>query len=281
MTDDQRLRAALSRLEKVCGMRPELRPLAQINTQLLQTLFPANSVNQTEQVQTTDAIRLSERIPVLRSAPPILNEAILRSHWLNVCKILSSNESHASAVPLAIAVATGSFRVVEQLGAVLSGSPERCRDELHNLGLDVSLGFTVLRLSSLPVLATIAQRLEPHLVPGEWDQGDCPICGNWPLLAELRGLEQLRWLRCGWCASQWQMDRLHCPFCGNRDHRQLRDVVVDGQEDAYRLSVCDACGESLPTLATLMPLSPPALLVAEMETLHLRMVAATRQGARP
>jgi FdhE protein len=163
-------------------------------------------------------------------------------------------------------------QVTELLARVLSGSPDRCRDLLLDLRLDAALGFTVLRLSSLPMLAPIAQQLEIRLLRRRWDRGDCPTCGNGPLLAELRGLEQFRWLRCGWCASQWQCDRLVCPFCGNRDHGQLREVVVEGHEDACRLNICDACGESLPTVATLTRLSPPALLVAEMETLHLRLL---------
>ena len=49
-----------------------------------------------------------------------------------------------------------------------------------------------------------------------WQQGYCPICGGWPLLAELRGIELAQYLRCAACGPRlipcsrnaaWTLDR--------------------------------------------------------------------------
>ena len=44
-----------------------------------------------------------------------------------------------------------------------------------------------------------------------WQQGYCPICGGWPLLAELRGIELAQYLRCAACGSGWRSRRMFCP----------------------------------------------------------------------
>jgi FdhE protein len=95
-------------------------------------------------------------------------------------------------------------------------------------------------------------------------------------LAEWRGLEQFRWLRCGLCSAGWRADRMFCPFCETRDYRQLHELFAEGDEQKHRVSACDGCGGFLRGISTLAALSPPALLVAEVETLHLDVVARQR-----
>jgi len=65
-------------------------------------------------------------------------------------------------------------------------------------------------------------------------------CGAWPVLAEQCGLEQLRYLRCGLCASSWEADRLLCPFCITRDFHVLGYLQVEGEEPRQRVATCDA-----------------------------------------
>src|SRR3989454_9359488 len=62
-------------------------------------------------------------------------------------------------------------------------------------------------------------------MPTGWAYGDCPVCGGWPALAEIRGLDGSRHLRCGGCGGDWRTEWLLCPFCGERDHGNLGSLV--------------------------------------------------------
>jgi len=60
----------------------------------------------------------------------------------------------------------------------------------------------VVSLVAMPLLHACARALGPG-VPVTWRAGYCPICGAWPTLAEARGLERTRRLRCGRCGGDW------------------------------------------------------------------------------
>jgi FdhE protein len=93
-------------------------------------------------------------------------------------------------------------------------------------------------------------------------------------------LEQIRWLRCGLCAAQWELSRLRCPYCAGSDHRRLGYLHVEGEEGRYRAATCDECGRYTKMVSALTPLSPAQLLVTDLATVHLDLLAAD-QGFRP
>ncbi len=109
-----------------------------------------------------------------------------------------------------------------------------------------------------------------------WDRGFCPTCGGPPLLAEFRGLDQSRVLRCGLCAASWEVPRQWCPACGNRDHELLGLLAREGEDARYRVATCDRCRSGVKTLSTPSTLPPLMLLVADTATLHLDLAAADR-----
>src|SRR5438552_1345771 len=62
------------------------------------------------------------------------------------------------------------------------------------------------------LLRACGRQLQTH-IPSGWSRGYCPVCGAWPVLAELRGLERTRCLRCGRCGVDWQRPWLACVYC--------------------------------------------------------------------
>ena len=58
----------------------------------------------------------------------------------------------------------------------------------------------VAALAALPLLQAVGRRWADHL-PAAWSRGCCPLCGAWPTLAEARGIERSRRLRCARCGS--------------------------------------------------------------------------------
>jgi FdhE protein len=132
----------------------------------------------------------------------------------------------------------------------------------------------------IPIAAALV-RNNAAASPTRWQAGYCPVCAAWPTLAELRGLERERWLRCGRCGSGWRFPHQQCPFCGNSDHRRLGYFAEEGKQDSQRVEVCQACRGYVKTFATLGPWSQGEILWHDLTTVELDLVAAERDYRRP
>lgn len=139
---------------------------------------------------------------------------------------------------------------------------------------------TVAQIAAAPVLRACHQGLRAQL-PQAWEHGYCPVCGAWPAFAEVIGLERERRVRCGRCASRWRLDVLHCPFCGEREHKRLSGLVVEGQEETMRVDTCRSCGGYIKSLAVLLPTPDDAVAVLDARTVELDLAAVERGCTRP
>ena len=138
----------------------------------------------------------------------------------------------------------------------------------------------VARLVTWPLLLACGRMLA-DVIPASWAHGHCPVCGAWPLVAELRGLERARRLRCGRCAADWALPWLTCAYCGERDHAQLGSLVPDADLDARKVETCSTCRGYLKSVSTLGALRPAELPLVDLETLELDLVARERGWERP
>jgi FdhE protein len=225
--------------------------------------------------------KLGGGIPVLRGESVPFDAPGLRRDWANVCAAIIYHQESDAAHHAAAAVCSGGLRVEELATAALAGRAEEVHARAADLGLDAGVVATVLRFTLFPYLVALNNALAPVAPGAAWNRGYCPTCGGWPLLGEFRGLEQDRWLRCGPCAAGWEFPRLACPFCDNRDHHRLGHLHVEGEEARRRAATCEECRGYVKMAATLGPLSPPRLLVADLATLHLDLAAAERGYAVP
>jgi hypothetical protein len=85
----------------------------------------------------------------------------------------------------------------------------------------------------VPLLRACSERWRKH-VPPAWSHGYCPVRGAWPALAEARGLERARRLRCGRSAANWGIAWLHSANSGMDDHTQLSGLVADSSASTAR-----------------------------------------------
>ena len=149
-------------------------------------------------------------------------------------------------------------------------------------GADVQVMRVAAQMAALPLLQACGRRLASH-VPESWWEGYCPLCGAWPALAEYTGLERQRRLRCGRCGTGWAMPLLRCVFCDETDHDRLGYLTPEGDE-TRRVEVCNACKGYLKGLTTVRGLAPWAILLDDLATVPLDIVALERgykQPARP
>ena len=113
-----------------------------------------------------------------------------------------------------------------------------------------------------------------------WTEGYCRLCGAWPALAEVRGIEKARYLRCGRCGQQWQALALHCIFCGTDDHEQLLSLVPQNKSFSTRMiEACKHCSGYLKSLTRLQGADALGVLVDDLASVDLD-IAAVDQGYR-
>ena len=147
---------------------------------------------------------------------------------------------------------------------------------------DASLeAFAVMaQVAAMPLLMGAALMLEPRAA-NAWQRGYCPVCGAWPTLAELRGIERERRLRCGCCGGDWPLPLLHCAFCDELDHGKLGALHPEGEEQLRRVETCETCRGYLKSATTYGALSLRTLVLLDLTTIPLDLVAQDRGYSRP
>jgi FdhE protein len=163
-------------------------------------------------------------------------------------------------------------RVTDLLKAAILEDPQRFAALTRALECRAGALLLTGRYAAIPVLHDAATRLAGR-IPVGWHQGYCPVCGAWPILAESRGLEQARRLRCGRCATDWAGEWLCCSYCGERDHTRLGSLVADSPGSSIRVDGCGSCHAYLKTIPTLGPLSAAELLLCDLESVELDLAA--------
>ena len=270
------LNEATSRLDELIRTRPAIAGPARAMRDVLTRLFAELVADVPAAIAPEIAqARLTEGTPLLRGEPVAGPEA-LRQSWAQVAAALEPHRHSAAVKALAQAAKNGALDPSGLLADALGGRSEVIGEKAESLGLDASLAATILRLAALPVLAPSAPALGSLARDAGWNRGYCPICGSWPLLGEYRGLEQTRFLRCGLCAGSWAFSRMQCPFCNEQDYRKLGYLHVEEEQDRWRAATCDSCQGYVKMVSSLDALSWPLLLVQDVATLHLDLVAADR-----
>ncbi|MFH2218233.1 MAG: formate dehydrogenase accessory protein FdhE [Pseudomonadota bacterium] len=139
-------------------------------------------------------------------------------------------------------------------------------------GIDKKILAFLIYSAIQPSLVVCAEQLSTYLPDNEaWEKGYCPICGSVPGLSVLEG-EGERFLFCGFCWHKWQVQRLYCPFCENKDSKTLHYFFSE-EEKELRVNVCDSCKKYIKTIdarKTERIIYPP---LEQVSTLHLDIQA--------
>jgi FdhE protein len=219
-------------------------------------------------------------VPLLRGETLDVDWTAVNRRLRDVVGALAEQRADAAGA-LAQALRSEKLDIATLASDVLAGQAHAVHERADSLGLDVPLTASVLSLTLFPVFVPIGAALGTLLSAGSWAEGYCPVCGSFPKLGEFRGLEQTRFLRCGLCAAAWQFPRLRCPGCGNRDHRRLGYLHVEGEEGKCRAATCEDCRQYVKMVSTLTPLSALQLLVTDVATVHLDLLAADKGYSPP
>ena len=155
--------------------------------------------------------------------------------------------------------------------------------------LDAVAGELEMAPAALRAIATVSVMPLLHACrrawmaawPTDWREGFCPLCGAWPALAEARGLERSRRLRCARCGGDWDTDWLRCPYCRNREHARLGSLVTGAALDTLKLETCEACHGYVKTLTTLQATPPEGVALLDLATVELDLAGIEHGYGRP
>lgn len=223
-------------------------------------------------------------VPAPASGAPLLAGATISvssrhlSRWLRHLLGRAADAGGPAATLAAVAAAP-----VDDLAALFQGGLEQDTEAVtalaESLGADPGALQAVAAVAPVPLLRACARRWVAGIPTG--DAGSCPVCGGWPLLAEARGLERSRRLRCGRCAGDWAATWLRCPFCDTRDHHRLGSLVAEDAPETRRVETCEVCRGYVKTITTLAATPAEDLGLLDLTTVELDVAAVAAGYARP
>ena len=216
--------------------------------------------------------------PVLAGAHiPI--DAPLADRWVRRVLALAA-EAGPEAIGLRVAASDVTLDARAFLEAAINADGDHLDAVARSRDIDPDALAAVAALAVMPLLQALRRRFGPALDP-RWDEGWCSLCGGWPHLAEQRGLERTRRLRCARCGGDWAQPGVRCPYCGVVGHEARASLVSEQDGEARKVETCSACRGYLKSVATLRAWAGDEVALTDLATVDLDLVALERDFERP
>ena len=217
--------------------------------------------------------------PAHRSWPGRIRiDARLADRWVRRVLTLAA-DAGPEAIGLRAAAGDVSLDAQAFFEAAVNADGDRLEALARSLDIDPDALAAVAALAVMPLLQALRRRFGPAVDP-RWDEGWCPICG-WPHLAEQRGLERARRLRCARCGGDWAQPGIRCPYCGVVGHEARAALVSEQDGEARKVETCSACRGYLKSVSTLHAWAGDEVALTDLATVDLDLVALERAFERP
>lgn len=164
--------------------------------------------------------------------------------WIDVARHIAA--SLADASPQSMRTRIAAFRALspERLdalaGALVDGRPD-----------PAALPECTLVAAALQTVWTVlASRLDANALPRPDAPDRCPACGSLPVGSVLRTSAQvnnLRYLHCSLCNTEWNVPRATCTACAT--DRAISYRQIENGDGAVRAECCDHCRSYLKIFA--------------------------------
>jgi FdhE protein len=192
--------------------------------------------------------------PLLAGVTLVVDPNMLR-RWVRRLRQQAAKIMNPSTAPLA-ALDTRRFDPLPFLEAATCLDEARLADLAKANGTDPGALGALMQLATMPLLQVCGQYLTRQ-VPLDWLYGYCPVCGAWPTLAEVRGLERTHRWRCARCGGDW------------------------GLAATCTVDTCLTCKGYVKTRAVLQPIPSYAVVLEDLSTVDWDIVALERGYRRP
>ena len=265
------------RLDKLRAERPESAPLAALLGAVIR-----EGTNPAWAEAARNAAFPAQRDP---GSPLLLGVTVplpagLADRWLRELLVLASGMGPATA-SLGAAARSQGLDAPALLAAAIDGDEERSAALAGAAdAADPETLAVVAAYAAWPLLRALRRQWGGMASPA-WGEGFCPVCGDWPAIAEHRGLERARRLRCARCGGDWPFPVFVCAFCGEKDHAKLVGLVPEGRGEASRADGCETCRGYLKALATLRGWETDEVALADAGSTELDWAATEAGFGRP
>jgi FdhE protein len=266
----------LQLLSSISAEWPALGEAARIYGAILPLLDNAKSATAPVSLTRDDAIaKLEAGVPLLCGIE--LDFDLDRMNQLAI-QLLSviDDSSEGAALKIRSAIESGSLDVGEIVSRLVAGDKNASLQIATSLQLDAALLHLVTMNALRPALRQWNRDLR-HLAENfQWAKDYCFICGGRATIGELRGDRQSKHLRCAECGADWRVPRLQCSHCGNSEHNTFGYLYAEEKPDKIMAELCDKCHGYLKVITSYGPLDPGLLLVEDLATLHIDLIAEER-----
>jgi FdhE protein len=206
-------------------------------------------------------------------------DAPLADRWVRRLLVLAA-AAGPEAIGLRAAAGDVALDARAFLEAAVNADADRLQALARSLDIDPDALAAVAALAVMPLVHALRRRFGPGLDP-RWNEGWCPLCGGWPHLAEQRGLERARRLRCARCGGDWAQPGVRCPYCGVVGHEARAALVSEQDGEARKVETCSACRGYLKSVSTLHAWAGDEVALTDLATIDLDLVALERAFERP
>lgn len=184
---------------------------------------------------------------------------------------LAAGGAGPAAAKVATAVASGTVDKAALLHASWHRQPDRMNDVTRKAGLNLQVAWLIAELATAPLAvrrheAMLGANDALREAVAQWNQGHCPACGAWPVMAEYFLGDRLN--RCAYCAAAWPLSTLRCTYCGESGP-DFRTIVAHRERPGRRLELCRACGGYLKTIDVGRPTPFPLLAIEDLASQDL------------
>ena len=267
----------VTRLEELARADPAIAPLARLQAEARSATA---DLHWEEGVPALERRQLADGLPLLHGQTLHADPDRVR-RLLDRLAAIAGSSGHQDAQAMRGTLGAGALDPLAMLEASIAQDAERLERLAAETGADVDLLATLGQLAAFPLLQACGRIAAPLLEGLVWEPGYCPVCAAWATLAELRGLERQRWLRCGRCGAGWSFSHQRCPFCASSNHRAQGYLAPEADRESRRALTCDDCQGYLKALTTVMPTPPDEIGVQDLTTLELDLAAIDRDYGRP
>jgi formate dehydrogenase maturation protein FdhE len=166
-----------------------------------------------------------------------------------------------------------SFKLIVQ--KVLIRKEDEWNDLANQYNLPKKLLKKIGEYISAPYLELCSEYFNKKIQAKQWQQSNCPICGNAPTMAAINERSNSRKLWCRLCDTEWQFKPDICPFCYNEDMQKISHIFLP-EMSANRVDACENCKKYIKVIDEELLNSEPNFIVDNISTFHLDIFAVMK-----
>ena len=213
--------------------------------------------------------RNAEGLPILRAEDIKIDQSLSDRVIKDLCRIIRKKKNEAIPDSFEIFLSSEHYEMFIK-GLIEDGVA--FKNLAGKAKVDHEIFCFLVHHAFSPFISKYAEKLHKYIDFNNWLKGYCPVCGREPLIAKLEGEVGRKWMLCSLCHTEWSFKRLACPFCENDNQDSLRYFFVE-EDESHRMDVCDKCKGYIKTIDTRKAHNEINLLVENLSTLALDVVA--------